>query len=198
MPTLSTQPRSLTKGARNTRRRQGHIPAVVYGKGRKPHPIMVEEVELRQVLKAGGRHKLIHLQGPGVGEDCDVLIKDLQVGMLDSSLVHVDFHQPAAGERVRIQVPVVLVGEDELAGQGVLVERQLSAVECQCSPERVPDALYVDVTAGRAGGEFTVGEISSPPGVKILGNPEMVVVSLRPAMATIVPGEGTAAVATQG
>lgn len=192
--TLRAESRGLTKSARNQARRQGYIPAVVYGKNVPATPIMVPGSALRELLKAGGRHRLIRLVGPALDESHTVLIKDLQVIGPTANVTHVDFLEPAPGRPLHVRVPVVVRGEDALTRRGIILEHHLREVDCQCLPEEVPEAIYVDVTHGHPGQHVSLGQLEAPPGVKITGTRDAVVLSIESPMATMIPGEGTAAV----
>lgn len=198
MLTLSCEPRGLTKSARSDARRRGFVPAVVYGKGLDPAPIMVPFGELREALKQGGRNHLIRLEGAGVDQPRTVLIKDVEIDGVHDSIIHVDFFQPAAGRKVRIRVPVQLVGEETLLKRGLILTHQLHEVEVECLPDQVPAALFLDVSGFESGQHGSLGDLRVQAGVRICSPLEMVVANVEAPMVTMIPGEGAANVATGG
>jgi large subunit ribosomal protein L25 len=194
--TLSCEPRGLTKSARSDARRRGYVPAVVYGKGMEPAPIMVPFGELREALKHSGRNKLIRLEGAGVGQPRTVLIKDMAVDEVHDSVIHVDFFQPAAGRKIRIRVPVRLQGEEDLSKRGLILTHQLHEVEVECLPDEVPAALVVNVRGYEPGAHVSLGDLQNMAGVRICSPLEMVVANIEVPLATMIPGEGAANVTT--
>lgn len=193
MLTLTAESRGLTKSARNQARRNGFIPAVVYGKDVSPTPIMVSFQDLREAMKQGGKHQLIQLAGPAISKPCTVLIKELQMDA-QQRIAHVDFFQPAKGRRIHIRVPVRVRGEDALTRRGVIMEYHLHEVDCECMPDKVPEAIYIDVANCQPGDHVSLGELKVPEGVKVSGHPGTMVVTIEAPMATMIPGEGVAQV----
>lgn len=194
MLTLKAEPRGQTKSARNGARREGKVPAVLYGKDVVPTSIMVDGRALRHAMKAGGLHRLIQLSGAGVAEPCPVLIKDVQFDKAHVEVTHVDFFRPTAGRRIHVRVPVVVRGLEHLTRRGVIMEHQMHEVDCECLAEDVPEALYIDVASLQPGQHVSLGNLSAPPNVKISGHPAAVVLAIEAPMATMIPGEGVAQV----
>ena len=195
MLTLRAESRGLTKSARSDARRRDYIPAVVYGKGIDPAPIMVEGAALRSALRDGGRHKLIRLEG--LDQTCTVLVKDVQVDNLHHSVIHVDFHKPAEGQKVRLRVPVVVTGDEQLTRRALIMTHQLSEIEVECMPDQVPAALWVDVATREPGDDIKVGDLAVPAGVRVMGDPEAVVLNIDAPEMTMIP-EVAAEVTTAG
>lgn len=180
--TLRATPREPGKGAARAARRGGYTPAVVYGHGLEGLPIKVDARELGQVL---GRHVgLILLQVEGHAEPHPTMIKDVQVDRIKGELLHVDFYRTAPGEPVRTTVPVVLRGGDEVAKRGGIVEHHLHALEVECLPADLPEAIEVDVSAFQVGQHLGVTGLKLPPGVKALSDPADLVVVIDAPKAT--------------
>jgi large subunit ribosomal protein L25 len=192
--TLRAEPRGTTKGSRSGARRQGLVPGVVYGKDVAPTPIAVPGAALREAMKAGARHRMIRLAGAGMDTPRTVLIKDIQFDNVHLEVVHVDFFEPAAGRRFHVRVPVIVQGDDQLTKRGIIMEHHLGEVDCECMPDNVPEAIYVDVSACEPGQHVALGELRAPTGVRITGDPRAVVCVIEAPMATIIPGEGMAQV----
>ncbi|MDF2626788.1 MAG: ribosomal protein [Symbiobacteriaceae bacterium] len=194
--TLSCEPRGLTKSARNDARRRGYVPAVIYGKGVESTPIMVPGVALRDALKTGARNQLIRLEG--LGQTHTVLIKELQLDHKFQDLVHVDFMEPAKGRKVRVRVPVRFYGEDSVTKRGLIMTHQLNEVEVECEPDHIPAALTVDLASRTEGDHISVADLSVPGGVRVMSNPDAVVLNIDVPLVTMVPGEVAADVTTAG
>lgn len=199
MLTLRVEPRGLTKSARSNARRSGKVPAVLYGKGVDPTPLMVSGAALRETLKQGGAHRLIRLEGAGMDtEEHTVLIRDVQYDGVHNAVVHVDFFQPPKGKPIRVRVPVIVQGEDRLIKRGIILNHQLNDVEVNCMPENVPAGIVADVGNCDPGDHIALADLRAPAGVKIIGVPDMVVLSIEAPMVTMIPGEGAADVTTAG
>lgn len=198
MLTLRAETRGVTKGARNQARRQGYVPGVVYGKEAAPVPVMVSAEELQLVLRSGGRNKLIRLEGPALERPCTVLIKEMQQSLIRRDVLHVDFFEPLAGRPINVRVPLVVEGDEELTRRGLVLERHLAEVECQCLPDSVPDAIRVNVAHLGPGDQIFLREIPLPQGVRLIGLGEGVVVSVdAPAPEPVTGGEELAAPAAE-
>lgn len=190
MLTLTAEPRGQTKSARNGARREGKVPAVLYGKDVAPTSITVDGQALRNAIKAGGLHRLIQLTGAGVPEQCKVLIKDVQFDKAHVDVAHVDFFRPTPGRRIHVRVPVVVRGLEELTRRGIILEHQMHEADCECLAEDVPEALYIDVASLQPGQHIALGDLSAPANVKISGHPGAVVLAIEAPMTTMIPGEG--------
>lgn len=184
---LQAEPRGVSKGARNGARRRGYVPAVFYGKDVEPTPIMVESGALRSAMKEGARHKLIQLSGPAFEQPQTVMIKDIQFDPARETVHHVDFLRPAPGRRLHVRVPVVIQGDERLVRRGLVLEHQMHEVDCECLPDNVPEAIYIDAASLQPGQHVSLGDLSAPPGVKISGHRDAVVVVVAAPMATMVP-----------
>lgn len=198
MITLNAAARGLTKSARTGARRAGDVPGVLYGKDVSPTPITIDGSALKAALKAGARHRMISLVMPGDTQPQQVIIKDLQYDERMQELVHVDFMRPALGRRLHVRVPLVVRGGDALIRRGIILEHQLQEIDCECMPDNVPEAIYIDATNCNPGEHVSLGELKAPPGVKVSGHPDTVVVSIVAPMATMIPGEGDINVTTVG
>lgn len=196
MVTLSCEPRGLTKSARNNARRRGFVPAVIYGKTTESTPIMVPAVALRDALKAGARNQLIRLEG--LDQPHTVLIKEVQLDQKYRDLVHVDFMEPAKGRKVRVRVPIHFYGEDLVTKRGLIMTHQLAEVEVECEPDHVPSALTVDLASRGEGDHISVGDLRAPEGVRVMMDPDTVVLNIDVPLTTMIPGEGQADVTTAG
>ena len=196
MLTLSCEFRGLTKSARNDARRRGFVPAVIYGKEVAATPIMVPGVALRDALKTGARNQLIRLEG--LEQPHTVLIKDLQIDQKFQDIIHVDFQQPTRGRKVRVRVPIRFQGEDQVTRRGLIMTHQLSEVEVECEPDHIPACLTLDLATRGEGDHIALKDFQIPTGVRVMGDPDQVVLNIDVPLATMIPGEGVADVTTAG
>jgi large subunit ribosomal protein L25 len=129
-------------------RRQGHIPAVLYGGADKQGlPLSVDPKALLQILHSdSGANTLISLNLPGASTT-KVLVKEYQLHPVRQDLLHVDFYRVAMDKVLQVTVPVHLVGEAKgIKQQGAIVDFVHREIEVECLPADIPEAITIDVT----------------------------------------------------
>ncbi|MDR7521641.1 MAG: 50S ribosomal protein L25 [Armatimonadota bacterium] len=203
--TLKARPReALGKGAARSLRRQGLVPAVVYGRGRDPQAVAVDAKALSEALHThAGMNVLIDLEVPdGDGaEPTTVVVKETQRDIFRHHLIHVDFHAISLTETIEMHVPVVLKGTARGVAEGGVLEHHLREVLVKCLPTQIPDQLELDVTELLVGRSLHASDLVVPEGVTLLTPPDEVIVTVvaprvheEAAPAAAAPAEAAAAV----
>jgi large subunit ribosomal protein L25 len=185
---LSVQPRT-PKGSRAAARlrKQGLIPAVVYGHKEPLVHVAVSAEELDRAIRVlHARTFSINLNG----KDDTVLIKELQWDYLGREMVHVDFERHSLSEKVKVVVPVELRNTPKTMGGGVL-DQPLHHLHVECLFGSIPEAIKVDILNLTVGHPIHVRELVLPNGVTVLDAAEMVVVQLKIPGAEAAPAEPT-------
>ena len=177
---LNIEQRSRTgKGISRQLRSKGLIPGVVYGKGMAAVPVTVNPEELTAALAGeGGVNNLLTLKG---GESLNgnvVIVADLLRDPLKGNLLHVDLHKISLTEKIKVEVPVNLVGTAQGVKDGGLLDFAKHTVEVECLPTQIPERIDVDVTALTIGHSIHVGDLQLPTGVKVLVDAKASVVSV--------------------
>ena len=134
------------KGAARATRRQGKVPAVIYGARQAPTLIALEpRAVLREIHSAGWRSRLYDLKVGG--ESTRALIRDVQFHPVTDAVEHVDFQRLAPGEKVRVAVAVQFLNEATSPGlkRGGVLNVVRHSVECFCDPENVPAHFDADL-----------------------------------------------------
>jgi len=128
-------------------RREGRIPAVVYGEAQQAEPVSVDPKELLRILRSeSGANTLISLKIDGQGT-ARVLVKEYQIHPVDHDLLHADFYRVAMDKVLRVTVPVHLTGEAKgVKAQGGIVDFVHRDVVIECLPADIPEHITVDVT----------------------------------------------------
>jgi large subunit ribosomal protein L25 len=178
---MKAQPRDgLGKGAARSLRREGFVPAVVYGRGREPKAVAVEARALDAALHThAGRNVLIDLDIPTSGaEATTVIVKDTQRDIFRHNLIHVDFHAISLADTIEMSVPVVLTGTAKGVAEGGVIEHHLREVLVECLPTQVPDQFELDVTELLVGRSLHASDLVVPDGVKLLAAPDDVIVTV--------------------
>ena len=165
-------------------RRKEMVPSVVYQKGKDSLSIKVSGRELFHALHtSAGENVLItlKLKSDKKQKDKTCIIKELQKDPIKEDIIHVDFKEISLTENIKVKVPVHPHGEAEgvVKDEGVL-EHVLWEVEIECLPTEIPERITVEVAAMKIGDTVYVKDLIAPPGIKILNDPELTVLSVTP------------------
>ena len=166
--TLPAQKRDASGTSVSKRlRREGIVPAVVYGSKQRAYMIQVKENLISDVFrKQSSESFLVNLEIEGADEKSKLaFVQDVQRNPLTGGFVHVDFRAVQDDEIIHALVPVNLIGECEGVKAGGLLEHLLHSIEIQCKPADLPERIEHDVTELDIGESVKVGELKFPDGV---------------------------------
>lgn len=168
------------KGVARKLRKEGNVPAVVYGHGFEPVHIFVNEKEVKHLLQAEA--KLVELAIEGNKKPVPVIIKEVDADPIKDNLLHVDFQRIRLDETVTTTVPVILTGEEECVGvkMGGIIQHGLREIEIECLPKDLPSHIEVDISNLEIGDSIKVADLNLPEGVKTTADPEEQVVVIVP------------------
>ncbi len=167
------------KGVCRRLRNDGMVPAVVYGKGMEPVPAAVNEKELISAISGeGGRNHIIALKGDKALDGKLVIVSDLLRDCLKGRLMHVDLHKINLEEKVKVPVPVSLIGSSIGVKEGGMLDFAMHTVEIECLATQIPEHIEVDVTELKIGDSFHASDLVVPAGMKVLNDPKATVVSI--------------------
>lgn len=176
--TLQAQEREkLGTGESRQARREGFIPAVLYGGKKDVKHLRVDLKEVEKIL-SHYTNPIISLQVGG--ETQQVIIKDIQKDTLRRRVSHVDFLRVDMQKKITVSVPVHVEGDAKGIREGGILQFNLHEVEVECLPKDIPDAIHADITNLEIGESLTVASLNSPAGVEIKNDPEAVVASIVP------------------
>jgi large subunit ribosomal protein L25 len=160
-------------------RREGLIPGVLYGRGKKPHSIVVPERELRTALtSSAGRHAILDVTLEGQKTSHASILKDFQVDPIRGHITHFDLHEVRLDEAITAQVSIELVGESPGVKLGGVLTALVREVSVEALPLEMPDHLTLDISETEIGSTLRVAELVAPEGSKILDDPDTVVVTV--------------------
>lgn len=173
---LSAEERVKTGATLSSIRKNGRIPAVLYGHGNASQMITVSALEFSRAYKEAGENTLVELVLPK-GKPVNTLIYDVQTDPLSGKFLHIDFYQVRMDEKVEASVPLVFVGESlAVRGSGGVLVKALDEVEVSCLPGNIPHEFSVDIAAlATFDDQIHVSNIVVPKGVEILSDAETVV-----------------------
>lgn len=161
------------KGAARRIRREHKVPAVVYSQGGEPQHLILPGHDTMMALKHGGPNALLELDIEGTTQLA--LTKQVQVDPIRRVLEHVDFVAVKRGEKVTVDVPVVVVGE---AGPETLVVTENATVSVEAEATHIPESFEVSVEGAEAGTLIYASDLSLPSGTTLLTDPETLVVNV--------------------
>jgi large subunit ribosomal protein L25 len=152
------------KGVARKLRVDGRIPAVYYGRGEEPIPLVVGLRELEDVIhRAEGSNVIVDLKVEGdAGADRKALIREIQRDPVAGSILHLDLQHISLTERIVVEVPIVLVGTPiGVKDGGGILEHLLREVEVECLPTDIPSKLEVEVSGLNIGDSLHVSDIQA-------------------------------------
>jgi large subunit ribosomal protein L25 len=181
-------------------RREGKVPAVIYGHGREPQSLTVETRELEKLLSTVSAASTVIELSLG-GAVAKTLIREIQRHPVKRNIIHVDFQELVAGEKVTVSVPLRFTGTaDGVRNSGGILEETMHQVHIRVDPSIIPNHIDVDVTPLTIGHSIHIRDLALPEGVTVLDDAGATVcVCTAPKAATEpAPGaEGEAAAAAE-
>ena len=165
-------------------RRQGITPVHLFGHGIESLALQCNTGELERVLGQAGQTRLISLKLAKEKKPRTAVVREFDRDWRKGELVHVDFYQVKMEEKIKLEVPVVLVGEaPALKSKTYMLEHELGALTVECLPAKIPTSLEVDISSlTELEQAIRVKDIPLDKGITVLNDPELVVakISLRP------------------
>ena len=161
-------------------RKEGIVPGVLYGNG-EPVAICIAERELRRALTgAAGLHSILDVEIDGKGETHASILKEYQVDPVRGLVTHVDLQEVRLDQAIQASVTVLLVGGEDAPGvrEGGVLSQPLREVTVEALPLEVPEHLDIDVSGMDIGGTLRVSDLTTPEGVTLLDDLEMVVATV--------------------
>lgn len=182
---LQAHKRDQAAGKARRLRVAGRLPAVVYGHGKPTQAIALDAHEFGRILSRAGRSHLIDLAFDG--SSAKVLVKEIQYHPRRQGPQHVDLYLVDMTEKIRVEVPLHVVGEAPAAkqGEGELLMAH-HALEVECLPGDIPERIDVDVSSlEEIDSSIRVADLRVPAGVEVLAPEDEVVVKIAPPMAEL-------------
>lgn len=171
---------SAGKGANRKLRQQGLIPAVVYGGGKEAVPVVIDRHTVTELLKQEkGRNTVFLLKMKGTKQERHAMVRDAQINPLTRQYMHLDFIRVMKGQRLKVEVPVVLEGESAGVKIGGFLDWVGRSLHIECAAEAIPESFHVDVSNLELGQHVTAAEVTLPDGVKLLDDPRKMIATVK-------------------
>jgi len=161
-------------------RRQGIIPLHLFGHNVESLALQCDEAQLKRVLAQAGKTRLISLKLDKGKRPRNVVVREIQREMRTDGLLHVDLYQIKMTEKIRVEVPVVAIGEaPALKSKENMLLQELNSLTVECLPDEIPASVKVDLSSLTEGNQaIRVEDVILGKEVAILNNPELVVVKI--------------------
>jgi large subunit ribosomal protein L25 len=172
---LFAQKRSVIGKKVKTLRREGKLPAVMYGKNFDPVPIVLDLAETTLALRGTSQATLFQIEVDG--EDSPAFIRDAQYDRIKRELIHIDFLKVSMTETLTAMVPVNLVGEAPVTSDGAIIMTDSETIEIEALPSDIPESIDVDLTRlVEVGDSISAGELDFGDKVTLISDPDMTIV----------------------
>jgi len=177
---ITANKRDIKKEKAKKLRREGLIPAVIYGKGKDSLPLKVEALSFNKVYKQAGHSTIIDLSIDG--SEKKVLVQDVSVHPVTDNIEHIDFYEVSMKEKITTTVPLKFVGDaPAVADLGGTLLTSKDELEIECLPTDLPHEIEVDLSVlSDFEAVIHVADIKIPQGVEVKDEAEETVASVEP------------------
>ncbi|PRZ41942.1 large subunit ribosomal protein L25 [Antricoccus suffuscus] len=169
----ATKRSEFGKGSARRTRREGNIPAVLYGHGTDPVHLALAGHTLTMALRHGGTNTLLTIEVDG--DDVLALPKDLQIHPIKRIISHLDLLIVRKGQKVHVDVPIVLVGE---AAPGTQINTDMQEVSIEAEATNIPETIEVNIDGFEIGTQVLASDLQLPSGSVLVSDPETLVLNI--------------------
>jgi len=174
---------AIGRAAARESRRNGRIPAILYGRGETSVAVEVDARQLERMLHHGlAEHGMLDLdlkEGKSKKRRT-VLIREVQHHPVTGEILHADFYHVEMGQRIETSIPVVLVGQPEGVKKGGILEHLLRELDIECVAENMPENVSLEVTQLELGHSLHVRDLVLDKDIEVLTDPDRTVVAVVP------------------
>lgn len=172
----------IGSNAVNKLRHQGRIPAILYGSG-DPQPLEVSSREfIEAIQKSSSENALVDLTIEGENKKSHLaLIQDVQHHPIKDTILHIDFHEVRADQKIQAHVPLVGIGNPNgVKNKGGILDHLVRELHIECLPENLPSEIEIDITHLDLEEALHVSDIKLPEGVVALNPPDVTAFMIHP------------------
>jgi len=159
-------------------RREGITPAHLFGHGIKSIPLQCDTAKLQRIIARAGMTRLITLEVEGYKEPRSVFIREIQREPVGGGLLHIDFYQVKRTEKIRVDVPLILIGEaPAMKEKGRTLTHSLTSLSVESLPDKLPPQIEVDLSQlAEVEDAIFVRDIVLGPDVAVITDPDQMIV----------------------
>lgn len=178
--TINAQKRDIQgKNAARRIRREGGLPAILYGSKAENVLLRLDKKDVFSILKSETGENTIFRVKFG-SENPEVMIKDYQQDVVSDEILHVDLLRIAMDKEIRVTVPIVLVGEAVgVKTEGGFVDFSTREVDIECLPTDIPESISVDISGLHLNQSLKIEDLAAKEGIKIMSDPQAVIVLIQ-------------------
>ncbi len=178
-PILALEPRQVTGKKVRALRRQGIVPANVFGRGLASVSVQAPHTELISLFRSVARNTIIDVEIAGESEKRSVVLRGIQRHPVSRELQHVDFFQIDVNRPIQAAATLVIVGQSEAVAQGGVLVQILDQVSLEALPSDMPSELTVDISGiEHFHQSIHISDLELPAGVRVLTDPTVQIVTL--------------------
>ncbi len=161
-------------------RRQGITPVHLFGHNVKSLALQCDTAELQRIIAHAGMTRLIALEVEGDKQPRSVFIREIQRNEISGQLLHVDFYQIRKEEKIKAEIPLVLVGEaPAMRLKGHILDQVLASLSVECLPDKLPPRIEVDLSSlEEVDQAIHVSDIALGPDITVITTPDQMVVKV--------------------
>jgi large subunit ribosomal protein L25 len=162
-------------------RKNGFVPAVIYGAGAQSQSVKVKEADFKRVFNLAGESHLIDLAVDNK-PSAKVIIKDIQKDFLKDNVIHIDFYQVDMKEQITTEIPLNFIGESKAVKElgGTLI-KSIDSINVKCLPGDLVDKIDVDLSGLNNFHDFIrLNDLKMPQGMELVSHSDEIVVSIAP------------------
>lgn len=178
--TLKAAKRNILRKKTRVLRRQGITPTHLFGHSLKSLALQCDTLQLKHMIARAGMTRPINLEVEDDKQPKSVFIREIQRNPISRQLIHVDFYQVRKGEKIKIEVPVILIGEaPAMKNKGRMVVHGVTTLSIECLPEYLPSRIEVDLSPlGEIGDAVHVKDIVFSPEVTVHSDADQLLVKI--------------------
>ena len=170
---------SLGKQANKKYRKDGFVPAVIYGKNKENLNILIDPIKLKKLLKnEAGENTIIEMKLDKSDLKKNVLLKDAHLDTLTSDPLHLDFYEITDGVDVKVSSPLLFEGKPEGVINCGVIQTLSNEIKIKCLPTNIPNVIEINISDLNIGDTLRVKDIKPMDGIEILSNPESTIISI--------------------
>ena len=177
----TTKRHTFGKSSARALRRQGLIPAVLYGPKRESVPLTISPLDLEKLYKASGTERVILnliIDNGGGTLNVTAVVKEVQASPVTGQYLHLDFYEISLNEEIVVSVPVELTGKSKGVERGGFLQLVRRELQVSCLPTDMPDKIEVDVTGLDIGDSIHIGDFDLENKVRLLADTGLTVATV--------------------
>lgn len=173
----ATKREGATTAANKRLRKEGFLPATVYGNGMETQSIVIKQEELRKTLKEAGKNAVYKLDVEGSG-NYDVIVQEMKKNAIGDAYINIDFMKVSLTNEIKQEVTLRILGKEQIEAKRYLLVQNLPSILIKALPQDIPDHIEVDASDLEPGEHILLADVKLPEGVKLETDPETMVVSV--------------------